>query len=258
MPCPYAAPLKMCPYSCRAPHAVPVCLAPHAVPVSRAPHAVPGCRAPLRCARTHAVPLMPCSYAVPFKMSPYSCRAREGEKEAQEDRLNELTMLKQYLLAVVAAVDATVVNMTSAKDRMTKLLTSKDKKQMILDMAAANEIDPPLMDLLQTNVQAAREAGQEDAAKFMEKVMMACAKFFVAPAAPAAEGAPGVGTATTNAILGAKPPPPPQRAAADGNSPASKLIIPGRNNNFPPNPPASPKAPGSGSGLVIDPRMRPS
>ena len=37
--------------------------------------------------------------------------------------------------------------------RMTKLLAAKDKKQMILDMAAANEIDQSLMDLLASNIQ---------------------------------------------------------------------------------------------------------
>ena len=43
---------------------------------------------------------------------------------------------------------------------MKKLLTSKDKKEMILEMASKNEIDQPLMHLLQQNVDAAREAEQ--------------------------------------------------------------------------------------------------
>lgn len=43
----------------------------------------------------------------------------------------------------------------------------------------ANEIDVALLDLLQQNIQAAREAGQEEPAKFMDKVRQAAMKFMV-------------------------------------------------------------------------------
>jgi hypothetical protein len=46
----------------------------------------------------------------------------------------------------------------------------------------ANEIDAALLDLLQQNIEAARTAGQEDAAKFMEKVRQATMKFTVTKA----------------------------------------------------------------------------
>ena len=50
------------------------------------------------------------------------------------------------------------------------------------DMAAANEIDVPLLELLQQNADAARAAGQEEPAAFMEKVRTAAAKFLVSAA----------------------------------------------------------------------------
>lgn len=44
-------------------------------------------------------------------------------------------------------------------------------------MLQANEIDAALLDLLQQNIEAARMAGQEEPAKFMEKVRQAAMKF---------------------------------------------------------------------------------
>jgi hypothetical protein len=52
----------------------------------------------------------------------------------------------------------------TATSRLQKLLTSKDKKQCILDMAAANEIDLALIQLLQQNIDGATAAGREDVA----------------------------------------------------------------------------------------------
>jgi hypothetical protein len=48
--------------------------------------------------------------------------------------------------------------------------------------AQANEIDAALLDLLQQNIEAARTAGQEEPAKFMEKVRQAAMKFTVTKA----------------------------------------------------------------------------
>ena len=99
-----------------------------------------------------------------------------------EERLAELETLRQYLEEGAEAVDKAVTATASAVDRMKKLLSSQDKKATILAMAADNEIDQALLDLLQQNIDAARMAGQEDAAKFMEKVKTATAKFMVTPA----------------------------------------------------------------------------
>eukprot|EP00882_Tetradesmus_deserticola_P012797 GHRQ01013562.1.p1 GENE.GHRQ01013562.1~~GHRQ01013562.1.p1 ORF type:complete len:257 (+),score=93.25 GHRQ01013562.1:702-1472(+) len=96
-----------------------------------------------------------------------------------EDRLAELDTLRQYLEEAVEAVDKAVASNISAVERMRTLLSSPDKKQCISDMAAANEIDVALIDLLQQNIEAAKGAGQDDAAAFMEKVKNAAAKFLV-------------------------------------------------------------------------------
>lgn len=58
-------------------------------------------------------------------------------------------MLRKYLEEAVEAVDKAVAANISAVERMKKLLSSPDKKQAISDMAAANEIDVALIDLLQ-------------------------------------------------------------------------------------------------------------
>eukprot|EP00877_Chromochloris_zofingiensis_P004637 jgi/Chrzof1/14174/Cz08g28060.t1 len=97
-----------------------------------------------------------------------------------EERLAELDTLRQYLDEAREAVDKAVASTTSAVDRVKKLLTAQDKKTTIREMAENNEIDQALMDLLQQNIDAARNAEQEQAALFMEKVKTAAAKFFVA------------------------------------------------------------------------------
>ena len=49
--------------------------------------------------------------------------------------------------------------------------------------AGNNEIDKTLLDLLEQNISAARAAGQDDAAGFMEKIRDAAKKFILAPSA---------------------------------------------------------------------------
>lgn len=120
---------------------------------------------------------------------------------------------------------------TSAVQRMTELLSAKDKKQKILDMAAANEIDQALMDLLQQNIEAARGAGQDDAANFMEKVRIAAGKYLVAvpgaptaamPSPPATLGGVTVPT-SASPLAGMAAPSPPSPPSAP--SPPSKLVL---------------------------------
>jgi hypothetical protein len=96
-----------------------------------------------------------------------------------EDRVAELEALRDYLTAATAVIDKTIQETASAVDRMKKLLSSKDKKATILQMAEVNEIDKALIDLLRQNAAAARMAEQEEAAKFIEKVMTAAAKYVV-------------------------------------------------------------------------------
>ena len=67
----------------------------------------------------------------------------------------------------------------AAAARLKRLLTAADKKQTILDMAAANELDVALLQLLQQNIDGAARAGNGEAAAFMSKVRDACAKWVV-------------------------------------------------------------------------------
>ena len=93
-------------------------------------------------------------------------------------------------------------------------------------------------------------AGQEEPAKFMEKVMQACAKFFVAvPAAGALPAAPVAGAATAAAINGAitvTPGAAGQGAAAPDMGSGSGLIIPGAA------PPRAPRA--ANMGVPVAPK----
>ena len=50
---------------------------------------------------------------------------------------------------------------TGPQERLKKLLESKDKKAMILEMAGNNEIDEDLLDLLKTNQANAQVAGAQ-------------------------------------------------------------------------------------------------
>ena len=72
------------------------------------------------------------------------------------------------------------------------LFTSKDKKQFILDMAGRNEIDPPFLQLIRQNIRSAEDAGQEDAAKFMKKLLDSCKRYETKPKAVKEETAPEI------------------------------------------------------------------
>ena len=100
---------------------------------------------------------------------------RDGE--ADEDEKGKLDALYQVTSSFVGFVDQTTRAMLSPLERMKKLLGAKDKRAMILEMVDADELDLNLMALLKTNINTARQAGQEDAAEFMEKIYKACAKF---------------------------------------------------------------------------------
>eukprot|EP00884_Botryococcus_braunii_P010368 jgi/Botrbrau1/19332/Bobra.0073s0062.1 len=95
----------------------------------------------------------------------------------REDRLAELELLQEYLLNAVQEVDACTKSALAPVERMRKLLTAKDKRETLLQMAGDNEIDQPLLDLLQQNIDAARGAGQMEPAAFMEKIRDAARKF---------------------------------------------------------------------------------
>ena len=96
-----------------------------------------------------------------------------------EDRLAELDALRDFLTAAAEAVDNATKAVAAAPERFKKLMMATDKKATLLEMAGAGEIDQPLMDLMEQNIEGAKAAGQEDAAQFMEKVQQAARRFLV-------------------------------------------------------------------------------
>jgi len=92
-------------------------------------------------------------------------------------RLGELTDLKTAMIDFISFMEGNVKAMAEPAERLKKLLSSKNLRQTINQMAGDNELDAPLLALLQTNANYARDAGQEDAAEFMEKILAACKKF---------------------------------------------------------------------------------
>jgi len=100
--------------------------------------------------------------------------------DQDEDRLAELEGLKQYIMMAIESLDAQVKTLASPVERMTKLLTAKDKKAAITEMANNGEIDAPLIALLDQNIVAAERAEQTEAAEFMKKVRNAANRFLIA------------------------------------------------------------------------------
>jgi len=96
-----------------------------------------------------------------------------------EDRLAELETLRDYLNEAVAAVDKATAAVAAAPERLKKLLASKDKKAILLEMAGAGEIDQALMDLMEQNIEGAEAAGQKEAAEFMTKVRQAAGRYLI-------------------------------------------------------------------------------
>jgi hypothetical protein len=101
---------------------------------------------------------------------------RKDAEEDEEER-GKLEALYQVTSEFVGFVDQTTRAMLSPLERLKKLLEAPDKRAMILEMVDKDELDLNLMALLKTNINTARQGGQEDAALFMEKIYAAAAKF---------------------------------------------------------------------------------
>eukprot|EP01025_Chloroclados_australasicus_P058526 TRINITY_DN7359_c0_g1_i1.p2 TRINITY_DN7359_c0_g1~~TRINITY_DN7359_c0_g1_i1.p2 ORF type:complete len:263 (-),score=36.66 TRINITY_DN7359_c0_g1_i1:195-983(-) len=103
-------------------------------------------------------------------------------EEGQQDSVMELEMLRKYLAEAVEIVDSATKELTTTTlDKLKKVLTSQDKKATILEMAENNEIDQAFIDLLNQNINTARQAKNEQAAEFMEKIRAACVKYLITP-----------------------------------------------------------------------------
>ena len=73
-----------------------------------------------------------------------------------EERLAELELLRTYLLEAGEAVERAAVQTAAPAERLKKLLAAPDKKDCLLEMAAANEIDAGFFALLDQNIEGAR------------------------------------------------------------------------------------------------------
>ena len=104
-------------------------------------------------------------------------RDEKFSPRSSADRVAELEGLLVVAEQGAAKADAAVAQLTAPTERLRKLLQAPDKKACILEMAAENELDEPFMELLEQNIDSARDAGQKEASLFLEKLRNACRKF---------------------------------------------------------------------------------
>ncbi|GKA64547.1 RNA-directed DNA polymerase, eukaryota, reverse transcriptase zinc-binding domain protein, partial [Tanacetum coccineum] len=98
--------------------------------------------------------------------------------EDMEERVIELEALQKALLEGIQAYDKLQANIVKARDNLNKIFTSKDVKATLLDMVEKNEINRPLLALLDENIASARRSNQTEAADYMEKVRGAVRKYY--------------------------------------------------------------------------------
>ncbi|GLT69683.1 hypothetical protein SLA2020_418170 [Shorea laevis] len=94
-----------------------------------------------------------------------------------EDRLIELELLQKALQEGKEAYDKMQADLITAKENLTKLLTSKDLKATLLDMVEQNELNRSLLTLLDENIANAQRCNQKQAAEFMEKLRGAILRY---------------------------------------------------------------------------------
>uniref|UniRef100_A0A0D9ZGA4 Uncharacterized protein n=3 Tax=Oryza TaxID=4527 RepID=A0A0D9ZGA4_9ORYZ len=94
-----------------------------------------------------------------------------------EDRLIELEAMQKVLLEGVEAYDKLQNDLVSAKERLTKILQSSDKKSTLLEMVERNELNMSILTLLDENIASAKTNNQEEAVAFMENVRSSILKY---------------------------------------------------------------------------------
>ncbi|XP_010259055.1 PREDICTED: uncharacterized protein LOC104598603, partial [Nelumbo nucifera] len=97
--------------------------------------------------------------------------------EAMEDRLVELETMQKVLLEATEAYDKMQVDLITARESLTKILTSKNIKATLLEMVERNKLNRSLLTLLDENIAGAQKSNQKEAAAFMEKVRSAVVKY---------------------------------------------------------------------------------
>ncbi|KAJ9549901.1 hypothetical protein OSB04_022444 [Centaurea solstitialis] len=101
-----------------------------------------------------------------------------SKTEAMEDRVIELEALQKALLEGTEAYDKLQANIVKARANLTKIFTSKDVKATLLDMVEKNEINKPLLALLDENIASAHKSNQKQAAEYMQKLRGTVVKYF--------------------------------------------------------------------------------
>lgn len=77
-----------------------------------------------------------------------------------EDRIGELEVLQKVLREGIEAYDKLTTDLVDAKERLSRILSSNDKKATLLEMAGENQLDRPLLALLDENIATATKANQ--------------------------------------------------------------------------------------------------
>lgn len=98
------------------------------------------------------------------------------------DRKVQLEGMLKATEDFVTFMDANVKALAAPADRLKKMLTSKNPRETIAEMAGNGEIDQQLMALLFANIDMAAKSGNDRAAMFMEKIHAHAMKFYEQPA----------------------------------------------------------------------------
>lgn len=94
-----------------------------------------------------------------------------------EDRVIELEAIQKVLLEGTEAYDKMEADLVSAKQRLMKILQSKDKKATLLEMVERNELNRSVLALLDENIASALANDQREAAEFMENIRATMLKY---------------------------------------------------------------------------------
>ncbi|CAL9133960.1 unnamed protein product [Musa acuminata var. zebrina] len=94
-----------------------------------------------------------------------------------EDRLIELEAMQKVLQEGTEAYDKMQTDLVSAKERLMKILQSKDRKSTLLEMVERNELSRSILALLDENIASAISNNQKEAAAFMEDVRSTILKY---------------------------------------------------------------------------------
>ncbi|XP_020083823.1 uncharacterized protein LOC109707142 [Ananas comosus] len=94
-----------------------------------------------------------------------------------DERLIELEAMQKVLLEGTEAYDKMQEDLVSAKERLMKILQSKDRKATLLEMVERNELNRSVLALLDENIANALNNDQEEAAAFMENVRSTIVKY---------------------------------------------------------------------------------